>query len=473
MAVGFGSYEIAKSGLFVNEQALNVIGHNIANLDTPGYVRQQAMISELPCKTFGGNNGFYQLGCGAHMQQIRQIRNNFLDIMYRKENSSFGYWDTKQKTIHDIETVLGDPMEKGFQYVLDQFWDSWHELTKEPESLTIRAIVRQRGEELTNTINYVGKQLNKLKENLNLEIVARVKEINNITSEISKLNVTIQKYEVLGGTANDYRDKRDNLVDRLTRIIDVKVRETNKGQYCMSIDGYFLVNQEGKRDLYLEQDIEDKIKYKPKIEGLGTTPQIKSGILQGLMDSINEVEKIKNMLSNLVNTIVTEVNKLQKSGKTMTSPPQDGENFFSVINLESQETLGNIKINEKLMDLNAIITSGSGQAGDSTIALEIVKLKLKPLIADETGMLNVDEYYQTIISRIARNGIEASNAAENQYKLLQSTDANREALFGVSLDEEISNMMRFKFAYDASSRAFNVIDEMIEQIINRMGITGR
>ncbi len=88
-------------------------------------------------------------------------------------------------------------------------------------------------------------------------------------------------------------------------------------------------------------------------------------------------------------------------------------------------------------------------------------------------MLSLDEYYQTIILKIAQSGVQALSASENQYRLLQATDANREALSGVSLDEEMTHMMRFKFAYDASSRALNTIDEMMETIINRMGIVGR
>lgn len=284
MAVGFGSYEIAKSGLFANERALNVVGHNISNLNTPGYVRQQAIIADLPYRTLQSKNGLYQLGLGADVQQIRQIRNEFLDIMYRKENMSFGYWEAKYKTIQDIEAVLGDPMAEGFQNAINQFWDSWHELAKEPESLTIRSIVRQRGEALTNTINHIGEQLYKLQRDLSSEIAIRIDEVNDITSKIAELNIIIHKYEASGGTANDYRDQRNNLADKLTRLINADVTETQEGQFHITIDGYTIVNREKNTKLHLEQSAKGEIWYVPKIEGLEVETPIKSGTLKGLID---------------------------------------------------------------------------------------------------------------------------------------------------------------------------------------------
>lgn len=477
MAVGFGSYEIAKSGLFVNERALNVTGHNISNLNTPGYVRQQAMIANAPYQSLQGKSGLYQLGLGADVQQIRQIRNRFLDIMYRKENMSYGYWEAKYKTIQDIEAILGDPMEEGLQSVMNQFWDSWHELAKEPESLTVRAIVRQRGETLVNTVNHIGEQLDKLQRDLTSEISVRVNEINNITLQIAQLNAVIYKYEVSGGTANDYRDQRNLLADRLTRLVNAEITETAEGYFLVTIGGYAVVNREKSTKLYVEEDTGNGImglsKQIIKLEGSEITSPLKSGTLKGLIDSISEVEETREMLNNLISAMISEINKLHRSGKTMGQPPEDGDDFFKPIKNGLPMVLGNIKLNDNLADLNNIVASNMEKSGDNTIALKISNLRNEPLIPDETGILSIDEYYQSIISKIGQKGDQAASIAENQYNLLMAADAKREALSGVSLDEEMTHMMRFKFAYDASSRAFNAIDEIMETIINRMGLVGR
>ena len=188
MGVGFGSYEIARSGLLVNERALYVTGHNISNVNTPGFVRQQAMITTGPYLHAQGKNGLYQLGLGADIQQIRQIRNIFLDNIYRQENTTLGYWEARAKTLSDVEGILGEPMETGLQNIMNQFWDAWQELSKEPDSLTVRALVRQ-GEALVHHANHLASQLDKLQTDLNTEIRVRIDEVNEITREIAKLNV--------------------------------------------------------------------------------------------------------------------------------------------------------------------------------------------------------------------------------------------------------------------------------------------
>ena len=178
MAIGFASYEIARSGLFVSERNLNVTGHNIANVNTTGYVRQQAILKDAGYQTLLGPNGVQQIGMGSGVQEIRQIRHSFLDNIYRQENTTLGYWETRSKAFQDVQAIMGEPMGNGLQDVLNQFWDSWQELSKEPDSLTVRALVRQRGEALSDHINHLGTQLDKLQNDLNSELQVRIDEVN-------------------------------------------------------------------------------------------------------------------------------------------------------------------------------------------------------------------------------------------------------------------------------------------------------
>lgn len=246
MAMGFGSYEIARSGMFVNERALFVTGHNISNVNTPGFSRQQAMIATGPYQNCGG----FQLGLGADIQQIRQIRHQFLDNIYRDENTLLGYWETRNKTFQEIQTILGDPMEEGLQNVLNQFWDSWQELSKEPDSLTVRALVRQRAEALVYHINHVGQQLDKLQNDLNYEVYMRISEVNDITRQIASLNKAIFSAEVTGDNANDYRDQRNLLIDRLSKLADVEATEMMDGQVDITLSGHYLVHKGEFTELY-------------------------------------------------------------------------------------------------------------------------------------------------------------------------------------------------------------------------------
>ncbi len=687
MAVGFASFEIARSGMTVNERALTVTGHNIANVNTKGYVRQQAIICNGPFQT----ETRYQLGLGADIEQIRQIRHQFLDSIYRRESTTLGYWKTRDKTFQDIQSILGDPMESGLQEVMNQFWDSWQELSKEPDSLTVRALVVQRGEALVEQINHAGAQLDKLQEDLNSEFKVRIGEVNSITSQIASLNIEILKTEISKDAANDYRDQRNALVDRLSELANIEITEMQDGQLDITLGGYFLVSKGTQTMLLAEENETSGLFYVPKIAGTEIVVPIRSGILKGIMESrgevfgatgseqngspntkaditfvvdvsdtsdvnlpnvkssinqyidelkrsgidynlrlitygstvnsnenygndstlfeaavaalstvdtdednnfgdvVDELDGITNFrpgankyavvfsgesidgetvitssvadayantlrdkgiktsvvtdssyydtgaagetigwnaisdgtfgnlydidsvdysklmadinndinsdvnegisivqqsmnilpdlrkrMNALVNILAREVNNLHSSGKTLAKPSStDGEAFFVAINSAYPLEMGNIKLNDNLLNLNNIVASKSGASGDNTIAIGIANLRGKNCLRDLKGVLSTDSYYQSIILNIGNGGSEARGITDSQQKLVDSADSQRQSIMGVSMDEEISNMMKFKFAYSASSRAISMVDSMLDTIINRMGLAGR
>lgn len=641
MGGSFGSFEIARSGLFVNERGLYVTGHNISNVNTPGYVRQQAMITTGPYQSNPAKNGTFQFGLGADIEQIRQIRHTFLDNIYRQENTTLGYWETRSKTFQDIQAILGEPMGVGLQGVMNQFWDSWQELSKEPDSLTVRALVRQRGQALVQHINHLGTQLDKLQSDLNSEIRVRIDEVNQITAQIAKLNTAIANVEFSGDTANDYRDQRNTLVDRLTKLANVEVMEMQDGQLDITLGGYFLVSKALHNNLVAEESKAGSLYYVPKLEGTNIEVPLKSGILKGLLESrgevsgakgsyengtpntkadvtividtnsgspvnaayvtqyidelkkrgldvnvstvsvaatdfndvatavngitglradankyvivftdkdttaadpgvgslinslkakgmelsavttsaaggwgtisentegkyydiassdysllmnaiagdttsdvnrgISEIHQSNNIISDikmrlnaLINIMAREVNYLHSSGKTLVNG--QGQDFFTAINDSYPLEMGNIKLNDNLRDLNNLVASASGTSGDNTLALAIGNLRNSPVLRDVTGVLSIDDYYQSIILNVGSNGNDAIRITQNQQQLVHSADAFRLSIMGVSMDEEMTNMMKYKFAYDASSRVINILDDMIETVITRMGLSGR
>lgn len=708
MAVGFSSYDIARSGLTVSERGLFVTGHNLANVDTPGYVRQQAIIQTSAYLTEYGKNGrMFQYGLGADIQETRQIRHTFLDNIYRNENKSLGYWETRSKTFQDVEAILNDPMGDGLQKVMNQFWDSWQELSKEPDSLTTRALVRQRGQALVYHFNHIGQQMEKLQSDLNSEIRVRVDEVNSITSDIAKLNHLIASQEINGDSANDFRDQRNVLLDRLSKLCDAEQLEMQDGQVDITLGGYYLVSKGSSRNLYVEENATNGEYYYPMLEGTNIEVNIKSGILKGLMESRGEVagikgipengsprEKVditfaidtsmgtgtgaeeylsklrstiddyvndlkktgadfnirfvrmnstssvygpdavytktnidaflsdtaglnslftestdpdgefsglvdtlenlqsagsfrqdatkltyvftnksidgndgapisdatsyinrlnaigmktsvitktglygqgevpteigwkaisagtggnvydigqdssgfteilvningdtrkainaamgnipnsKNIVSDLkiklnamVNAIAKEINYLQKTGFTLDGSA--GVDFFEAIDDRFPMQMGNIKLSDALLSdkgLNNITASATTAKGDNSIARRIANLRDTDFMTDSTGEVTADEFYRSIILNIGNGGSEATKVAENQIKLVQSAESQRNAISGVSMDEEMTNMMKFKFAYDASSRVLNIIDSMVENVIMAMGRVGR
>jgi len=497
MAVGFSSYQIARSGLSVSERGLFVTGHNISNVDTTGYVRQQAIIESSPYKTEYSKDQVFQYGLGADIQETRQIRHTFLDNIYRKENTSLGYWETRSKAFQDVEAILNDPMGDGIQKVMNQFWDSWQELTKSPESLTTRALVRERGQAFVYHVNHIGAQLDKLQSDLNSEIQVRVDEVNGITSSIAKLNSQIASQEINGDSANDYRDQRNVLLDRLSKICDAEPIEMQDGQIDVTLGGYYLVQKDQSKNLYVESNATHGDFYYPMLEGTKTEVNIKSGILKGLSEGRGEVSSIKDIavpngniavsknivsdykirLNGMVNKIVEEVNRLQRSGYTLDG--KTGVDFFQATDLIYPMQMGNLRLSDALLSdkgLNNITASASATKGDNSIAREIANLRdyRDPTFLQNTnGVVSIDEFYRAVILDLGNGGSEAATTAENQSKIVQSAEGQRNAISGVSMDEEMANMMKYKFAYDGSAKVLNVIDSMIETIISSMGHVGR
>lgn len=691
MAVNFSSYETIKSGLMVNERSLYVTGHNISNVNTPGYVRQQAIITTGPYQSVPTKYGVSQMGLGADIEQIRQIRHSFLDNIYRQENTTLGYWESRNKTFQDVQSILGEPMGSGIQNVMNQFWDSWQELSKDPDSLTVRSLVRQRGEALTQQLNHVGEQLDKLQSDLNSEIKVRIDEVNDITDKISQLNVQILKVEISRDQANDYRDQRNTLVDRLSKLVNAEVTEMQDGQLDITVGGYFLVNKGKSTRLSAEESNASGLFYSPKLEGTNIIVPLRNGLIKGLMESRGEVfgtrgsaengtpnskeditfvidnsngssanlDKIKANISNymnelnrpgvdynlrlvtygtaanynnkvydssnvanflsdlnsisenaadtgnnfgkdasgviatlgnissfrsgadkyalvftnesidgneappltdnsgyintlksmgmktsiitnpdyyyngdsvgengwsniasaaggklydinstdfpsmmttlamdnvnsgmsvvepsnniipdlrkrlnsLINVMAREVNFQHKSGKNLRG--QDGQDFFTTIDSMYPLEMGNIKLNDNLLDLNNIVASTNTASGDNTIALKIANLRNGAFMNDLNGVISIDDYYQSTILSVGNGGQDAQRISENQMKLVQSADSYRQSIMGVSMDEEMTNMMKYKFGYDAASRCINVLDEMLDTVIGRMGLVGR
>jgi len=490
MGLGFGSLEIARTGMYVNERGLNVTGHNLANVNTPSYVRQQATICDSRYMNIGGG---FQVGLGASVEQIRQIRYQYLDDMYRKENATLGYWEARNRTFEEIEAIIGEPMEDGLQSVLNKFWDSWQELSKDPSSLTVRALVKQRAEALIYKMNHLDSQLSKLQDDLNTKIFECIDEINSIGEQLVELNQIIAKYEVNGEQANDYRDQRNNLLDRLSYLVNIDVREMQDGQVSVTINGYYLVYGSRHTKLYAEEKTKGSGLYVPKFEGVDKELKIGDGALKGLMESRgdalgilpdktdtsinlegNIISELRQQLNTLAKFIFNEVNKLHKSGKTMNPEPNNqGEDFFVLANPNRPLGMGNIKLNDNLSDLNNIVASQTGDYGDNTIALKIANIRNEATINVDAGVVSMDDYYQAIIQEIGNVAGYTKSIYEGQEKLVQSADNFRQSVSGVSMDEEMTNLMRYKFAYNASARTINVIDEMIKTIIERTGLAGR
>lgn len=199
----FHLLETAKRSLFTQQAALNTTGHNIANANTPGFSRQVVNTTESrPIEAFGMNrsNTPGQLGTGVEVTSITRIREKFLDDQYRNENKSYGSWNIQSDTLEKLETIVNEPSDSGLRTVLDNFWKSWSDLSKDPENVSARKIVKENAVALADAFHFTSSKLKDLQSDLTSNIDLKSQEINTISSSIANLNLEIKKIESLGST---------------------------------------------------------------------------------------------------------------------------------------------------------------------------------------------------------------------------------------------------------------------------------
>lgn len=502
MSSTFSCYNIAKSGINTSQRALEVIGHNLSNADTVGYIRQQAMLQDTESQGYGGK----QVGTGVSVSEIRQIRSIFLDSTYRKENCTKSFWETIKSTLEDIESVIDSlSSSSGLGSAIDEFFNGWEELAKEPENGTAREAVVEYGNSFVEVVNGIEEQLDLIQSSLNQQIIKAVEDINSITDQLAALNQTILVSEINGQNANDYRDQFNSLLDSLSGYADISIKETESGMISVSIGGRLVVNgnnsyhmscvdKDTKGDFVtvvwensgLEADIGDG-KLLALLEARGDSSAgtlTESGTTGAAVDSDSEayslststdtdnlIPKIREGLNILVNLMTRKINAIHESGTGLDG--STGVSFFVKLDDSLPFEAGNIKVNPELDNSNKIAASKTGDAGDGDIANLIADFRDSEYFKADSLAMSIDDFYITVADWVGTIGEEADSYVDNQSSLLELADNNRLSLSQVSMDEELTNLLKYQHAYTASARVMTTIDNMMDKVINGMGIIGR
>lgn len=222
----FSTFNIAKRGMEVQQKSLDVTSHNIANANTEGYTRQRARIETtrpygMPSLSSTVEAG--QVGTGAQVSAIERIKNNFLDYQVRNETSIFGYYENKSNILAQVEGIFNEPSDTGISSLLGKFYDSWQQLSKQPQSSNARTVVAQQTLALTDALNHTYGQLKSLKQDTQSLIKNNVTDINSMLNQINQLNKEIMSVENAGNSPNDLMDKRDLLLDQLSKKFGITV----------------------------------------------------------------------------------------------------------------------------------------------------------------------------------------------------------------------------------------------------------
>ena len=254
----FGNLYVGNSGLQTSQNALNTVAHNLTNVDTKGYTRQQVAQSDRTYNTISINASIVsnkQTGLGTYYSETRQVRDYFLDQTYREENGRLSFYNLTYNTFKEVENTLGELDGESFNDSLTQFWESIEELAKEPSSSVKQGLFVQRANQFLNRAKAVYTDLSQLQDNLNKQVKEDVDRVNEISKRIYELNQNILKIECAGiEQANDLRDERNALLDELGGLMNISYKEDVDGAVVIKAEGHALVTRGAYYDMALYAD---------------------------------------------------------------------------------------------------------------------------------------------------------------------------------------------------------------------------
>jgi flagellar hook-associated protein 1 len=432
----FFGLNTALRGLVAHQRALDVTGHNIANASTEGYSRQNAVLAAADPLEIGAGSGrgIAQLGAGVDVIAFGRLRDTFADLQYRAQNMSLGQQTANAELIGQAELALSEPSDTGIGELLNKFWSAWDDLSNHPESpATRQAVINQAGL-LTTRIQALDSHLRQVQGAATAEfteITGANGDVLALAKDIAQLNQAITAITGSGGQPNDLLDRRDTALDKLSQLARVSIGELPGGAVSVTF---------GDAALPL---VDNTTVNWP--QALTTAAGGRLGALLKLGDSTplggGTIQNFIEDLDNFVLELTQDVNAAH------------GTPFFAGT---TAATLA-VAVND-----TTLRASASASPGANEIAIAMGALRG----GDADGL------YANLVARIGGDTRTATQLAETAQALVDSASDRRQSVAGVSMDEEMANMIRFQRGYQAAARTMSTMDEMLDVLINRTGRVG-
>jgi flagellar hook-associated protein 1 FlgK len=462
--------EIGRRALQAQQAALNLTSNNVANANTQGYSRRRAVMESVE----GGPAG--RVGSGVDVTRVERMHSRFLDAQARTENQVRGRWEELEHTLGGLEsifnettgagsseagTVFNEPSGAGLSGSLSRFWNAWQDLANVPESGAARAAVRQEAEFMANTLHQSHARLEESRVQLDNEVVAEVAAINGLLDRLASINAQIPRASFGRGGLADLEDQRDQLLDELSKKMDIGLVEQDNGQVSVLLSGHNLVAGASAVHLATRQVTTGGLSgTQVTFSDDDSLAPVRAGRLSGLMEARDQlIPDLSRRLDELAAGMVEQVNGLHRAGTGLNGAT--GVNFFD----PQHTTAANISVDEAVRaDLNNIAASQDGNSGDNGVALAISGLRNKRFM--DGGASTVERFYSTLLGEVGSRSKEAQTMAENHRLFSTQIENRRQSIRGVSLNDEGAQLVLFQRAYQAAARTVSVIDDLMETTIN-------
>ncbi|WP_182199667.1 flagellar hook-associated protein FlgK [Paraliobacillus salinarum] len=510
MVSTFHGLEVAMRALNSQQTALYTTSHNISNANTEGYTRQRVNFEQVSTLTGSRYTEGVKsnIGSGVQAGSIQRVRDSFLDVQFRNEHGKVGYYNQRAAALKQMEDLMNEPSEEGLNAVMDQFYGSLQDLADHPEDSGTRSVVTQRGLALADTFNYLNSSLQKVRGDLKNQLDVTTKDINSILTQINDVNDEIKGIEPHGHVPNDLYDERDRLIDQLSSIANISVTyDKSSGQPSPIAEGVATITLNGVgqdvtlvdgktgtvNHLEIIYDGDDNVEtfsfFNPD-DAAASTIDIAAadfdsqGELKGLMEMNGYIgEDVdgdgNGDVTGYYNEMISDIDDMAKAfADAFNTAHQNGidlngDSGLAFFEYDPDSPAGSITVNQGIIDdPDLIAASINGDAGDGSNATNLSDvLNQKDIGLGENK--STRGFYQSLIGDMGVKTQEANRMLSNAAVLQQQVQENRASVSAVSLDEEMTNLIRFQHAYNAAARGMTAVDEMLDRIINNMGLVGR
>ncbi|TAK77556.1 MAG: flagellar hook-associated protein FlgK [Dehalococcoidia bacterium] len=450
ISVGLNS---AMRALFAQQQAMDAVAHNVANVNTPGYSRQRVVLTQAGPASASG------VGGGVDFRGVERLRDRFVDLQARTESGTAHDYQARATSLGAVEATLGVSGPGSLQDAMDQFFNAWRDLANAPEQSATRAGVVQAGQTLALATGRVARSLSTLRLEADNRIANAVAEVNSIVGRLASLNGRILETRASGSPASDLTDERDLLLDRLAQLVDVHTIENDAGNVDVFVGGRSIVTGINADQIDLVRDPADSNLYDLQWRQDGGTALVRSGEIGGLLYQRDvDLPGRAASLDALVGQIVSDVNAAHAAGYALDGTTT-GTAFFSGTNAATLNVDAAILADADLV----AAASASGSVGDGRNALAIAGLQ--QALSMNGGTEDYSAYLNGVVTSVGVATRDAEWLVESQQMRLQHLESIQQATSGVNLDEEMVSMVQYQRGYEAAARMIRAIDDMLDHLL--------
>jgi flagellar hook-associated protein 1 len=467
-----GTLYMGSRSMQVQKQGVEVAGHNLANVNNPAYSRQRVDIQTSPAMP----TPIGPQGTGADVVSIQRLRDGLIDSQIQTETSLGGFFEEQQNVLQQAQTVLGQQIDRaaagpdgsaaapgvGSQYGLAErlsdLFNAFQEVSTNPSSLPERQAALAKAQDLAAEFNQIEGRLGDLGTSLNTGLQSDLDQVNQSLGSIAQYNKDVAAIEVnTPGAANDLRDLRQQKIEALAKLVNIQTVEQANGAVDVSVAGAQLVSGAQRLDTLEAYDAGGG-QLLVRTQTGGTALNLSSGQVQGLIEVRDgELATLRQDLNQLASVLMTEVNGLHASGFSLTG--STGAALFNGSNA------ADIQVNTTLLASPALFqaSGAAGEAGNNQVTLALAQLadQAQSALSNQT----FSQEYGRFVAGVGQSLDSANSALEDQKAVQNMLLRQRDSVSGVSIDEEMTDLIKYQKAFEASARLVVTVDEMLQTVL--------